>query len=81
MYYYRGMNRSWNEPSDDFSNKPAFRHKSQWKPFAGHPFVELTIRRLEKDLFSFWMGNLRVITTEDRSVTIKSSNKGSCVVI
>ena len=45
-----------NEPSDDFSNVPAFRPKSQWNPPTGHPCVELFLSRLEKELFSFLPG-------------------------
>ena len=30
-----------NEPSEDFSDKPAFRLNSSWKPSPGHPGLEL----------------------------------------
>ena len=42
--FSRKMRCRWyfrNEPSDDFSNVPALRPKSQWKPPTGHPCVEL----------------------------------------
>ena len=57
--FSRKMRCRWyfrNEPSDDFSNVPAFRHKSQWKPPTGHPCVELILSRLEKELFLFLPG-------------------------
>ena len=57
--FSRKMRYRWyfrNEPSDDFSNVPAFRPKSQWKPPTGHPCVELFLSRLEKELFSFLPG-------------------------
>ena len=34
----------WNfrdQPSEDFSDKPVFRPKSNWKPPPGHPGLEL----------------------------------------
>ena len=57
--FSRKMRCRWhfrNEPSDDFSNVPAFRPKSQWNPHTGHPCVELFLSRLEKELFSFLPG-------------------------
>ena len=37
------MRIKWNfriEPSEDFSDKPAFRPKSSWEPSPGHPGLE-----------------------------------------
>ena len=31
----------WNEPSESFSNKPAFSPKSNWKPPEGQPNLEV----------------------------------------
>ena len=36
-----------NEPSEDFSDKPAFCPKSSWKPPAGHPGLELFLSQIE----------------------------------
>ena len=94
--FSRKMRCRWhfrNEPSDDFSNVPAFRPKSQWKPPTGHPCVELFLSRLEKELFSFLPGKPQSYNltkeewkamrnlAEDRSIIIKPADKGSCVVI
>ena len=94
--FNRKMKCRWhfrNEPSDNFSNLPASRPKSQWKLPAGHPCVELFLRSLEKETFLLsprkpqsynltkeeWkaMRNL----AEDQSVIIKLADKGSCTVI
>ena len=81
------------EPSENFSNVPAFRPKSQWKPPTGNPCVELFLSRLEKELFSFLPGKSQSYNltkeewkamsnlAEDWSVTIKAADRGSCVVI
>ena len=34
-----------NEPSQDFSEKTAFRMKSSWKPPIGHPNLEVFLRK------------------------------------
>ena len=54
--FSRNMRCRWylrNEPSADFSNVPAFRPKSHCKPHTRHPYVELCLSRLAKELFSF----------------------------
>ena len=94
--FSRKMRCRWyfrNEPSDDFSNGPAFRPRFQWKPPTGHPCVELFLSRLEKELFSFLPGKTQSYNltkeewkamrnlSEDRSIITKLANKGSCVVI
>ena len=66
----RRMCIRWNfrdQPSEDFSNKPAFRPKSNCKPPSGHPGLELffTLRGL----------------ADDRSIVIKQAEKVSCVVV
>ena len=83
------------EPSEEFSAIPAFRPKSTWKPPAGDTCDpgDLFLSKLEQELFSFlpekpqsynltkeeWQAlkNLK----EDRSITIKPADKGSCVVV
>ena len=94
--FSRKMRCRWyfrNKPLDDFSNVPAFRPKSQWKPPAGHPCVELSLNRLEKELFLFLPGKPQSYNltkeewkamrnlADDRSVIIQPADKGSCVVI
>ena len=44
----------WNfrdKPSEDFSDKPAFRPKSSWKLPPGYPGLELSLSQIEKDIF------------------------------
>ena len=41
-----------NELSGNFSETPAFRPKSVWKPPKGHASLEVFLSRLEKELFS-----------------------------
>ena len=40
------------ELSENFSERPAFRLKSVWKPSKGHASLEVFLSRLEKELFS-----------------------------
>ena len=52
--FARRMCIKWNfrdEPSEDFSDKPAFRPKSSWKLPPGHPGLELFLSQIEKDIF------------------------------
>ena len=63
------------------------------KPPAGHPYVELFLRKLEGDLFSFLLGKPQSYNmskeewqamrnlAEDRSIIIKLADKGSCVAV
>ena len=49
------MRIRWNfrdQPSEDFSDKPAFCPKSKWKPPPGHPGLELFLSQLEKEIFN-----------------------------
>ena len=57
--FSRKMRCKWyfrNELSDNFSEVPAFKAKSLWKPPAGHSCVELFLSKLEGELFSFLPG-------------------------
>ena len=76
-----------NEPSQDFSEKTAFRMKSSWKPPIGHPNLEVFLRKnfFEKELFKVIETPLNYsnLTKEewqairslpdDRSIAIKKS--------
>ena len=39
-----------NETSERFSDTPALRPKSSWKPPPGHPDLELFLSQIEKDI-------------------------------
>ena len=41
-----------NELPENFSETPAFRPKSVWKPLKGHASLEVFLTRLGKELFS-----------------------------
>ena len=81
------------EPSSNFINVLVLRPKSQWKPPAGNPCVELFLSRLEEELFLFLSGNPQSYNptkekwkamsnlAEDRWIIVKPDNKGSCFVI
>ena len=94
--FSRKMRCKWyfrNEPPNEFSEIPAFRPKSNWKPPAGHPCVELFLSKMEHELFSFLPGRPQSYNLtreewealknlkEDRSIIIKPADKGSCVVV
>ena len=52
--FARRMRIKWNfrnEHLEDFSDKPAFRPKSNWKRPPGHPGLDLFLRQIEKDIF------------------------------
>ena len=82
-----------NEPSDNFSERPAFSPKSSWKPPLGHPNLEVFLSQVENELFEITKeptrySNLsqeewRAIRTlaDDRSIVIKKADKGSCIVV
>ena len=81
------------EPSPSFSEVPAFRLKSIWKPQPGHPGVELFLSKLESDLLSFFPGKPQAYNlteeewltmrslAEDRIIIIKPADTGSCFVV
>ena len=57
--FSRKVRRKWyfrNELSDNFSEAPAFKLKSLWKPPADHRCVESILSKLERELFSYLPG-------------------------
>ena len=82
-----------NDPSESFSNKPAFSPKSNWKPPEGHPNLEVFLSQIENELFKtvetpLSYSNLskeewEAVRTlaDDRNIVIKKADKDSCVVI
>ena len=82
-----------NESTENFSEALAFRVKSNWNPPNGHPAVEISLRKLETEIFSVLPGTpldynlskekwlaVRGLA-EYRNIIIKSADKGSCVVV
>ena len=82
-----------NEPTENFSEAPTFRVKSNWNPPKGHPTVEIFLSKLETEIFSVLLGtplDYNLSTEEglamtglaqDRNIIIKPADKGSCVVV
>ena len=57
--FARKMRCKWffrNEPTENFSEAPAFRVKSNWNPPKGHPAVEIFLSKLETEIFSVLPG-------------------------
>ena len=94
--FCRRMRLKWhfrNEPSENFSETPAFKPKSTWKPPNGHACLEVFLSQVEKELLSaskgpFVGGNFSKEEWEavrslaaDRSIVIKKADKGSGIVI
>jgi len=94
--FCRRMRLKWhfrNEVTENFSEVPAFRPKSNWNPPKGSAALELFLGRLEQKLFELLPGksyNLNLDKEEwfamknlaaDRSIVIKPADKGSCVVV
>ena len=53
--FSRRMRIRWNfrdQSSEEFSDKTAFRPKSNWKPPPSHPGLELFLIQLEKEIFN-----------------------------
>ena len=90
------MRTKWNfrnEPSQGFSVAPAFTHKSSWKPRLGHPNLEVFLSQVESELFKETQDSLRYSNlsqgewravrslADDRSIIIKKTDKGTCVVV
>ena len=82
-----------NEPTLSFSDTPAFKTKSSWNPPKGHPCHEVYLSQVEKERFelvvsylghsNFTKEELTAIRSlaDDRSIIMKMSDKGSCVVV
>ena len=78
---------------NDFSEIPVFKPNSTWKPPVGDSCVELFLRKMEHELFSFLSGkpqsyNLTkeewqalINYKDDRSILIKLADKESFVVV
>ena len=45
-----------NKPTENFSEAPAFRVKSNWNSPKGHPPIEIFLTILEKEIFSVLPG-------------------------
>ena len=68
--FSRKMRCKWyfkDEPSPNFSEVPAFRPKSNWKPPPGHPCVELFLVNWKVSYFPFCRVNLKLITLLKRN--------------
>ena len=82
-----------NEPTPEFSDRPAFSPKSSWNPPTGHSNLEVFLSQIEHELFqipdkclpysNLSMDEWQAIRSlaEDRSIVIKKADKGSCVVV
>ena len=93
--FSRKMRCKWyfrNDIRENFSETPAFRTKSTWKPPQGHPELEKFLSQIEADIFSLLPSNttqynlskeewLAMRGLADRSIVIKPADKGSCVVV
>ena len=94
--FCRRMRIKWhfrNEPSDNFSERPAFSPKSLWKPPLGHPNLEVFLSQVENELFEItkkptrysnlsqeeWQA-MRTLA-DDRSIVIKKADEGSGIVV
>ena len=94
--FARKMRCKWffsTEPTENFSEAPAFRVKSNWNPPKGHPATEIFLSKLETEMFSVLTGTpldcnlakeeclaMRGLA-EDQNIIIKPAVKGSCVVV
>ena len=57
--FARKMRCKWffcNEPTEDFTEIPAFRIKSNWSPPKGHPTLEMHLSQMEGEIFSLLPG-------------------------
>ena len=94
--FCRRMRIKWhfrNQPTQDFSDKPAFSAKSTWNPPKGYPNIEVLLSQIEHELFQIsdkclpysnltkeqWLA-VRSLA-DNRSIVIKKADKGSCIVV
>ena len=82
-----------NEISENFSEVLAFSPKSPWNPPQGHPNLEMYLSQAENELFSIADEPIRYYNlskeewiamrsmADDRSIVIKKTDKGSCIVV
>ena len=82
-----------NDLSENFSETPAFRPKSVWRPPKGHASLEVFLSRLEKELFSDDISESTQsnLSAEERkalrglaghkTIVIKGADKGSSLVV
>ena len=82
-----------NEPTEDFSEMPAFRIESNRSPPKGHPALEMFLSPMKREIFSLVPGNSTSYNltkeqrktmrglAEDCSIVIKPGDQGSCVVV
>ena len=82
-----------NEPTDNFSEKPAFSSKSSRKPPLGHPNLEVFLSQVGNELLEItkeltrysnlsleeWQA-IRTLA-DDRSIVFKKADKGPCIVV
>ena len=95
--FSRRMRFRWkfrDQLSEDFSDKPLFHLKSNWKPPPGHLRLELFLSQLEKEIFNGFLNNSLSVPSniskewweslrglaDYRSIVIKQADKGSCGV-
>ena len=95
--FSRRMPIRWNfrdQPSEDFSDKPTFRPKSNWKPPPGHPGLEPFLSQLEKEIFNGLLNDSISLPSnmskeewealkgvaDNRNIVIKQADKGYCMV-
>ena len=82
-----------NEPTENFSEKPAFNVKSNLNPPNSHLALEILLSKLENKVLSVLPGtpqNYNLLNeewltvrglAEDCNIIIKPADKGSCVVL
>ena len=82
-----------NDATENFSQLPAFRNKSNWNPPKEHSALQMFLSQLEGDIFSVLPGNTSSYNltknewltmrglAEDMSIIIKPADNGSCVVV
>ena len=88
------MRIRWNfrdQPSEDFSDKPVFRPKSNyWKPPPGHPGLQLFLCQLEKEILNGLLNDsisIPSIMSKEEWEALRgladdrSADKGFCMVV
>ena len=83
------------QSSNDFSDKPAFYPKSDWKPPSGHPVLERFLSQLEKKTFIVFLNDSLFVSSnkskedwealrglaDERDIVIKQAVKGLCGLV
>ena len=82
--FARKMRCKWffcNEPTENFSEAPAFCVKSNWNPPKGHPVIEIFLSKLETEIFSVLPGTLNYNLSKEEWLAMRGLAEDQNIII